>query len=368
MRAPTVSSLLSLLYRIARPLLFALDAETVHHRAIHSGAWVGRHAILCDLLRVLFEVRDPRLEVACLGMRFPAPLGLAAGFDKNGQLLHLLRALGFGFAEVGTVTPRPWPGNPRPRLFRLREDEGIVNRMGLNNHGAPVVAQRLRRRPEGFLVGANVGRVEDGTARDPVADYLETARAVQEQASYLGINVSCPNTGDGRTFEDPDALHHLLRALHGEVPKTRPWLLKLSPDLPPVAMLHLVDVAVEAGLDGLILTNTTVARDQLKTPKMRLGEIGRGGLSGRPLQSRAHAVLLSVYRHLRGRIPIIGVGGIFSAADAYARIRAGASLVQAYSGLVYQGPTLAQDVHAGLLALMERDGVRSISDVIGVDA
>lgn len=356
-------------YRLIRPLLFAIDAERVHHAALHAGRLLGAIPAVRGLLSSHMCVHDPRLRVDCMGLTFSSPLGIAAGFDKNAQLLDLLPALGFGFLEVGTTTARAWQGNPRPRLFRLAEDQAIVNRMGLNNEGARIVATRVRSVAPRVPVGINIGRVNDRPNGNAIQDYVDVMRLVQDASAYVAINVSCPNTGDGRTFEEPEALGQLLGHLRAEASLPRvPWLLKLSPDLPVVASLRLVDVAVEHGVAGFILTNTTVARQDLRTRPRQLARVGRGGLSGRPLRDRSQAMLLSVYRHLRGARPLIGVGGISDAADAYARIRAGASLLQVYTGLIYEGPTLVRNILLGLLDRLERDGVHRLQDVVGVDA
>jgi dihydroorotate dehydrogenase len=357
---------LRLAYRAVRPLLFAADAETVHRATIHLGALISRSTTVCTGLSNLLSVRDSRLEVRLFGQTMPGPLGIAAGFDKNAELVGLLAALGFGAIEVGTVTPRPWGGNPRPRLFRLLEDEAIINRMGLNNHGAATAASRVRQAASaGVPVGINVGRVNDGSA-DAVDDYGEAIRQLGDAGNYIAINVSCPNTGDGRTFEEPRALRRLLDAVQAAAKK--PWVVKFSPDLPMSELLSLVDVAMEAGAAGLILTNTTTSRDDLVTPRRQVDAIGTGGLSGRPLARRALAVLHAVYRYTQGRVPLIGVGGIMNADDVYLRMRAGASLVQCYSGLVYHGPSMAGDVHRALLERVERDGVRTVCDWVGVGA
>lgn len=321
------------------------------------GAALSHNRLL--LSAIAAACRPPSaLRVRALGLDFPSPVGVAAGFDKNGALVAVLDALGFGFVEVGTVTPRPWGGNPRPRIFRLPADQAVINRMGLPNAGAPLVARRLEalrlRRggagsPSASPLGVNVGRVADGPDRDPIADYVAAVRAVRGVADYITLNVSCPNTDDGRAFDaDPAAFDALLEAVAEELADSRPWLVKLSPDLDEAALTRMVDIALGRGASGFVVSNTTRAREGLTTPADRVEAVGAGGLSGRPLASRS----LEALRRVRARCGpgpvIVGVGGIFTAADVRARLVAGATLVQVYTGLVYEGPLLARALNRDL--------------------
>lgn len=337
-------------YALLRPLLFRLDAETAHRLAVRVGARLG--ACACTREAVARACRPhPSLAVRALGLDFPSPLGVAAGFDKNGVLVPLLDALGFGFVEVGTVTPRPWGGNPRPRVFRLPDDEAIVNRMGLPNGGGVAAAWRLRTL-RGRLrgrIGVNVGRVADGYADDAVVDYVEGVRQVAPFADYVCLNVSCPNTDDGRAFDsDAEGFERLLAAVAHVLVDGPPWVVKLSPDLDWSALSRMLDIALARGAHGFVVSNTTRGRNGLVTPAERVRAIGPGGLSGRPLARRACELTRQVRRHVGEGPVIIGVGGIFDADDAHARLEAGANLLQMYTGIVYGGPLVARRINQAL--------------------
>ncbi|MFN3595934.1 MAG: quinone-dependent dihydroorotate dehydrogenase [Rubricoccaceae bacterium] len=365
-------------YARLRPLLFHLDAETAHGLGM---AAAGLGACAPSLVRRLFAPPpDSRLAQTVFGLRFASPVGLAAGFDKNAVRVPVWAALGFGFAEVGSVTARGGSGNPRPRAFRLPEDGALVNRMGLGNDGAAAIAARLARlrRPPGFVVGVNVAKTHDPALVGEAAleDFRASVRLVLPHADYLALNVSCPNTAEGKTFEEPAALEALLAATlplrDAHAARRVPVLVKLSPpgpsglDAPLVD--ELVDVCRARGVDGLVATNTATDRAGLATPPARLAAIGRGGLSGRPLAARALALTRHLYRTAGGALPLIGVGGIDSAEAAYARIRAGASLVQLYAGLVYEGPGLPGRIARGLAARLDADGLATLADAVGLDA
>ncbi len=368
------------MYRLLRPLLFRLDAERAHA----LGAWAaGVGATVPGVLRRLFPPPDPRLAQTVFGLTFRGPAGLAAGFDKNATRLAAWRAMAFGFAEVGSVTALASDGNARPRAFRLVADRALVNRMGLNNEGAEAVAARLARedraarRAAGFVVGVNVAKTHSPAilGADAIADFLHSVGAVLPHADYLALNVSCPNTAEGKTFETPEALDALLAAVMAErtaQASTVPVLVKWSP--PPAsgvdaeAVDELVAVALRHGVDGFIATNTAPDRDGLNAPRGTLDAIGAGGLSGRPLAARSLALVRHLYRATDGRVPLVGVGGVDSAEAAWARIRAGASLVQVYSGLVYEGPGLPSAIHRGLVARLDAAGLERLADAVGADA
>ncbi len=325
-------------------LLFLLPPEVAHRvalRMLHGALAIPG---LRGAVRALCRADGPATEL--FGLRFRNPVGIAAGFDKNAEHVGALGALGFGFVEVGSVTARPAAGNPRPRLFRLRPDRALINRMGLNNQGADAVAARLATLRRDIPLFVNVAKTHDPAivGHAAVADYCESVARLAPQADVLVLNVSCPNSGDGRTFEDPEALAALLAAVAPKVPAGRPWLVKVSPDLDPSQLDDVVAVATAAGVSGFTATNTTVSREGLRTAG--LDAVGKGGLSGAPLLRRS----IRTVEHLRSRteLPIVGVGGISSGADARAMLAAGANLVQLYTGFVYGGPRTVRRVCAEL--------------------
>ena len=347
-------------YRALRPALFSLPAETAH-RAVHTGLQVAQRTPIEDRLRDWLAVHDDRLAVDAFGESFRNPVGVAAGFDKNAELPAVLGALGFGHVEVGGVTADPQPGNPRPRMFRLVEDRALVNRMGLNNDGAAAVGDRLRAAPDpGITVGVNAALSESADAADAPADYRETYEHVGDAADYVAVNVSCPNSEGVRDLQNRDSLEAILGGLVDA--GASPLLVKLSPDLPELAIEEAVAVVDDYGLDGVIAVNTTTDRPRgLRSPN----RAERGGLSGAPIEDRATETVRFVAE--RVDVPVVGVGGVSDAAGAYAKIRAGASLVQLYTGLVYEGPTLARDINQGLVDLLDRDGFESVEAAVGAD-
>ncbi|PAP78439.1 quinone-dependent dihydroorotate dehydrogenase [Rubrivirga marina] len=364
------------MYRLLRPLLFRLDAEAAHGLGVQA-ARLGQ--TFGGVTRALFPRADERLAQTAWGLRFASPVGLAAGFDKNAALVPFWADLGLGFAEVGSVSAQPSAGNPKPRAFRLPADRALVNRMGLNNDGAEAVAERLAHteRPEGFVLGVNVAKTHspDILGEAGVDDFRQSVRALLPHADYLALNVSCPNTAEGKTFETPEALDALLTAVMAEVQAASdapPTLVKLSPPatggVDAGAVDELVRISLHYGVAGFIATNTASDRTGLTTEASRLEAIGRGGLSGRPLADRATALVRHLYGVTDGAVPLIGVGGIDSAEAAYARIRAGATLIQVYTGLVYEGPGLIGRIHRGLVRLLDRDGLGTLAEAVGADA
>ena len=307
----------------------------------------------------------PLLPIRLWGRDFPNPVGLAAGFDKNAEVADAMLRLGFGFVEIGSVTPLPQPGNPRPRLFRLPEDRAVINRMGFNNEGLDVVARRLAVRRRTGIVGANLGK--NKLTEDAAADYEQGIRALAPLADYLVINVSSPNTPGLRALQGRAPLEALVArcrdALAG-IPAPPPLLLKIAPDLTAEDLQDVAETALAGGLDGLIVSNTTIARP----PGLKSRHQGEtGGLSGAPLFAPSTRMLGEVYRLTGGRLPLIGVGGIASAGQAYAKIRAGASLLQLYSALVYHGPGLVGEINRGLTDLLRRDGFATLAEAVGAD-
>jgi dihydroorotate dehydrogenase len=314
--------------------------------------------------------RDQRLQQAVLGLDFDNPLGLAAGLDKQGTALAAWRALGFGCAEIGTVTPRPQPGNPRPRLFRLPQDHAIINRFGFNSDGATAVARNIGDARAPMRIGINVGKNKDTPNERAVDDYLRAIELLWAHADYFVVNVSSPNTAGLRDLQEARALRELVAQVVTRVQELSPGrripvLVKLSPDMNTADLLAAVDAAIEGGATGLVATYTTTSRTELRTQGALTREIG--GLSGAPLRRVADNTCRLLFKHVGPRMPIIGVGGILDADDAYARIRSGASLVQIYTGLIYKGPAIVGDIVRGLAGHLERDGLAHVRDAIGAD-
>jgi dihydroorotate dehydrogenase len=350
------------IWRALRSLLFLLDPERVHGLAVRVLRLLGRPAAVRRRPRP-----EPGLAVRCLGLELDGPLGLAAGFDKGEGIAPGLWALGFSHVEVGTITPRPQAGNPRPRLFRLPEHRALLNRMGFNNEGAEACAARLRAISPGArprVLGVNVGKNKDTPNERAVEDYLACIDRLHPWADYLVVNLSSPNTPGLRALQERGPLERLLGACVDRArPLGKPLLVKLAPDLSPEALDEAVDVALACGASGIVATNTTVQRPGPVGASPLAGEAG--GLSGAPLAPLAMAALRRIAARAAGRLPVVGVGGVMDAADAYARIRAGATLVQAYTGFIYGGPAFPRRVHAELARLLARDGFRSVEEAVG---
>jgi dihydroorotate dehydrogenase len=344
-----------MLYNLMRPALFLADAESAHGLSLAA-------------LRVLPLPKpapvNPSLVQTVAALRFPNPVGLAPGYDKNAEVAAPILRLGFGFTEVGTLTPRPQSGNDRPRLFRLVEDEAVINRMGFNNEGqlaAAIRLERLRRTKQPGPVGVNIGANKDSA--DRITDYAIGVRDMERYADYLTINISSPNTPGLRALQDRAALDDLLAAVMDARTGDTPIFLKVAPDLEPADIDDIVSVSMARGISAIIVSNTTITRPTLQS--RHAGQAG--GLSGAPLRALAQQRLRDFSVASGGAIPLIGVGGIASAQDAYARIRAGASLIQLYSALVYKGPGLAKSINDGLATLLARDGFANVAQAIGTD-
>ena len=366
------------MYRLLfRTVLSRLEPERAHRLAF--GAIRGAAAtpgLRQAVGAVLAPPPDPALRVRALGVEFPGPFGLAAGFDKNAVGVDGLAMMGFDFVEVGTVTARPQPGNPRPRLFRLPRDRALVNRMGFNNDGSAAVAERLaRRRPAGptrrprVVVGVNIGKSKVVPQSEAVADYTLSAQRLAPYADYLVVNVSSPNTPGLRDLQAVDRLRPLLTAVRATAAQARPGgvplLVKIAPDLADEDIDAVADLAQEIGLDGIIATNTTVSRDGLASPAAEVERCGAGGLSGAPLRLRALQVLRRLYARTSGRLTLIGVGGVETADDVWDRVLAGATLVQGYSGFVYRGPTWAREIHRGLARRLAASPYATLAEAVG---
>ncbi|HKE66709.1 MAG TPA: quinone-dependent dihydroorotate dehydrogenase [Micromonosporaceae bacterium] len=338
--------------RVVRPTLFRIgrgDAENAHETTLR---WLARTGRSRTATRALAAAARARVDAprTVFGVRFPSPLGLAAGMDKDGRALAAWPALGFGFVEVGTVTARAQPGNERPRLFRLPESVAVINRMGFNNAGASALAARLDAiGPLAVPLGISIGKSKVTPMADAVGDYVASVRALRGHGDYLAVNVSSPNTPGLRTLQDAAVLADLLGALQGELAGAKPLLVKIAPDLSDEAISELLEVCVAHDVAGVIATNTTLRRDGLAPADAVLaGEAG--GLSGRPLADRAREVVAFVHKQTGGRLPIIGVGGIATADDALRLLDAGASLLQLYTGLIFRGPALVREINRGLPA------------------
>lgn len=359
--------------KLVRPILFQFDPETIHGvvmRLVDVG--LGLRPIRA-LVRRLYSVRDPKLAQTLWGLRFDNPVGLAAGFDKNAEHFNELAALGFGFIEIGTVTGQGQPGNERPRMFRLPADRGLLNRMGFNNAGSEVVAERLARASIEPLLGVNIGKTKVVALEDAPADYEASFRRLFDYARYFVVNVSSPNTPGLRDLQNKEPLAELLQHLQDindemarhKSAERRPILLKIAPDITNGQLDDILEVIDDCRIDGIIATNTTIERDGLDTPGQQ--ELGPGGVSGAPVRRRSLDLIAQIYSKTDGELPIIGVGGIFSAEDALETIRAGASLVQIWTGFIYEGPQAVRRINRGLALACRARGWTNISEAVGLD-
>ena len=333
---------------LIRPLLFLLSPERAHYftfdllRVLHKIPGMGA------LFRSLFSYRNKRLERELFGLKFPNPVGLAAGFDKDSKLIDEMSNLGFGFIEIGTITPVGQPGNPQPRLFRLPQDQSLINRMGFNNGGAIEAVERLKGRKSKVIVGGNIGKNKNTPNDQAEQDYLKCFRELFEYVDYFVVNVSSPNTPNLRDLQEKEPLKALLSRLQEEndqKTKRKPILLKIAPDLTNEQLDDVVEIVMDTHIDGVIATNTTISREGLSTSENTVADIGAGGLSGKSVRSRSTEVIRYLHKKGEGKFPIIGVGGIFTAEDALEKIRAGASLVQVYTGFVYEGPAMVKRIN-----------------------
>lgn len=359
------------MYRLLRSILFRFDSETIHGVVLRALDIAMGLSFVRSIARRFFKVRDEALTVNLWGLTFENPVGLAAGFDKNARHTNALGALGFGFIEIGTVTGQGQIGNPRPRMFRLRPDGGLLNRMGFNNDGSEVVARRLESMEIEPLLGINIGKTKVVALEDAPADYELSFKRLYPFARYFVVNVSSPNTPNLRELQEREPLTRLMGALaalnaelaaeRGEQP--RPLLLKIAPDVNNALLQDILRVIDECGVDGIIATNTTIERDHLSTPGQ--AELGPGGVSGRPVRRRSLEVIETIYAHTGGALPIVGVGGIFTPEDALETIEAGASLVQVWTGFVYEGPGMVRRINAHLARVVRQRGATSVAELVG---
>ena len=347
------------MYKFIRFILFRFNTETVHHFSMHCLAAVCKIGLLRKILSSQFSYRHPSLEKEVFGLKFSNPVGLGAGFDKNALYLTELQALGFGFVEIGTVTPLPQAGNDQPRLFRLPEDKALINRMGFNNDGVEVIASRLKVwkdclpfAVDRIIIGGNIGKNKITANEDAWKDYEICFNALFDVVDYFVVNVSSPNTPGLRELQEKEALHKILfnlQSINQSKTRSKPLLLKIAPDLTKEQLDDIVNLALEVKLDGLVATNTTISREGLLTPYAEVTAIGMGGLSGKPLQKRSTEVVSYLAKQLQGRIPIIASGGIFTGVDAKEKLAAGATLVQVWTGFVYEGPAIAKRICKDLI-------------------
>ena len=363
-----------MIYRsLLRPLLFRLPPETAHELALHSLSFFLNPALIRKTVAARHHV-TPFSKLNRFGLEFSNPVGLAAGFDKNGTAAQSLAALGFGFIEVGSVTSEPQPGNPQPRLFRLPRDRALINRAGFNNCGAAQLAENIRRRRPDCVLGVNIGKSRRVEIEHASADYLQSFEAVYDVADYIAVNVSSPNTPNLRELQRPELLFSLLNSLQQRndelargrsLSRSKPLLLKIAPDLSESAIEAIVDAALQTNVAGVIATNTTISRAGLQTAADKIAACGEGGLSGAPLRARSNEVISLIFRLTKGQLPIIGVGGVFNAEDAWEKICAGASLIQTYTGFIYEGPGTARRINEGLAEILQRENFDSLDEAIG---
>lgn len=352
-----------MIYSLLKPVLFLSDPEEIHHKVFKWTKIAMGLPLASSVSKNVFTVNHPKLEKEVFGIKFPNPVGLAAGFDKDAKLFNELACLGFGFIEIGTLTPKPQPGNDKPRLFRLTEDEAIINRMGFNNQGVEVAVQRLKNKNQNIIIGGNIGKNKVTPNEEAVNDYEYCFRALYDYVDYFVVNVSSPNTPNLRDLQEKEPLTKLLVRLKEinrelaaktsvklrEKGEGRPILLKIAPDLTNSQLDDIIDIVKISGIDGVIATNTTISRDGLKTSKTVIENIGAGGLSGKPLTNRSTEVIKYLSEKSGKAFPIIGVGGIHSPEDALGKLQAGADLIQLYTGFIYEGPGLVKRINKSLI-------------------
>lgn len=341
------------MYNLIKPLLFGLSAEKAHHLTTASFGAITSTPLLKSIVKGVFDLNETSLERELWGLKFKNPIGLAAGFDKNGEHINSMSKLGFGFIEVGTVTPLPQEGNPKPRLFRLIDDRGVINRMGFNNKGVDFLVEQLKKkRPADLIIGGNIGKNKVTPNEEAYKDYRICFEKLYPHVDYFVVNLSSPNTPGLRSLQEKGPLKKILSSLlefKSQQSIKRPILLKIAPDLTTDALIDVIEIVEELEIEGLIATNTTISRSGLKTKEQDIENIGNGGLSGAPLTKRATEVIQEI-RNRSKDLPIVGVGGIHSYETAAEKLNAGANLIQIYSGLIYEGPFLVKKIKKGLLA------------------
>ncbi len=338
---------------IIKPILFLLSPEKAHHFTILLLKLILKIPIINTLFKNYYTVKDKNLERTVLGLTFPNPVGLAAGFDKDGKYFKSMAALGFGFIEIGTVTPLPQEGNPQPRLFRLPKDQALINRMGFNNEGVEAMKHRLQKaRSHNIIIGGNIGKNKLTLNENAVEDYKKSFEILFDYVDYFVVNVSSPNTPGLRELQNKEPLTHLLsqlQKLNNQKKQKKPILLKIAPDMTDEQLDDIIEIIYTTKLDGIIATNTTIDRSNLNTSKKEITDIGNGGLSGFPLRQRSTHIIRYINEKTKGQLTIIGVGGICSPKDAIEKLNAGADLIQIYSGLIYEGPSLIKKINQAII-------------------
>lgn len=344
---------MSMYSSIIRPIFFKFSPEKIHHVAFSLIKVLNNTPVVKQVIRSMFVIKSTKLEQDLFGLKFPNPVGLAAGFDKDAKLFNELADYGFGFIEVGTLTPKGQSGNPQPRLFRLKEDQGLINRMGFNNQGVDEAVLRLKKRRTNIVIGGNLGKNKGTSNDDADNDYLIVFNKLFDYVDYFVVNVSCPNMGNLTELQEKEPLKRLLKKVMAENakrPKSKPVLLKIAPDLSEVELDDVIEIVKELNLSGVVAANTSTNRVGLTTSQEKLDDIGYpGGLSGAPVKDRSTKVIKYLYSKLGDDFPIIGVGGVHSAEDALEKLDAGAKLVQVYTGFVYEGPDLVKSINKALL-------------------
>lgn len=354
------------MYKLIRRFFFLCNPETIHHIIATVGELIGKVSIIKTIVHLFFRFRTEKLTQKIWGIDFKNPIGIAAGFDKDGHLANFLSALGFGYVEVGSVTAQKSLGNPKPRLFRVVQDEAIINRMGLNNAGAEQVLENIKKRDRSIPIGINIAKTHspDIMGDEALRDILHSFEILKDEAGFITLNISCPNTTEGKTFEDPQVLTSLLNEI-AKIKSDKTVLLKLSADLGEADLAQIIEISSSYKIDGYVVTNTSAKREGLTISGSDIENIGRGGMSGRPIRDLSTRMIKKVYELTKGEVPIIGVGGIDSAETAYEKIKSGASLLQIYTGFIYQGPCIVKKINKGLTKLLERDGHANITQAIG---
>lgn len=339
------------MYNLIKKILFRFPPESIHYQVMNGLQVLHRLPLGKNILHSFCQPKSQGLERQLWGLTFKNPVGLAAGFDKDARFTDELASLGFGFVEIGTVTPVSQPGNDQPRLFRLPADQALINRMGFNNGGAIAAAKRLQKRKSNIIIGGNIGKNKVTPNEEAISDYEKCFHALFDVVDYFVVNVSSPNTPNLRALQEKEPLKqllHHLQTINSQKSKPKPILLKIAPDLTTSQLDDIIEIVQETKLAGIVATNTTIDRSNLQTPAAEVEAIGAGGLSGLPVKDKATAVIRYIHKHTKGAVPIIAVGGIFTAADAQEKLDAGASLVQVYTGFIYEGPTIVKKICDGL--------------------
>jgi len=342
------------MYKILiRPILFLFSPETIHHWVVNGLKFIFKIPGKAWAIRKFTTVNDHKLEREVFGLKFQNPVGIAAGLDKQAEMYNELTNLGFGFVEVGTITPKSQPGNPQPRLFRLPKDKALINRMGFNNSGVDEAIKNLRKRKTNIIIGGNIGKNTTTPNDKAIEDYVYLFEKLFDHVDYFVVNVSCPNITDLHELQDQESLTAILneiQKINHQKPKPKPVLLKVSPDLNEKQLDEVIEIVAATKIDGVVATNTTITRNGLTTDKQKVDEIANGGLSGRPIEARSTEVIRYLTKKSGKAFPIIGVGGIFTAEDAIEKLEAGADLVQVYTGFIYEGPLIAKQINKAILS------------------